>query len=132
MAPSDKQIETVEIGGNVWMAFNARSRDLDDQIYPLDGATIEDMYRTSWINTVDGLFQSGRLYMYVPWQGYNPSNNLGNQVADTPWQKIPTCLVRKVIGYRLLQNGSLFFLPDRRFRAHIRLEMEKQLSLHFM
>lgn len=76
MAPSDKQIETVEIGGNVWMAFNARSRDLDDQIYPLDGATIEDMYRTSWINTVGGLFQSGRLYMYVPWQGYNPSNNL--------------------------------------------------------
>lgn len=87
VAPSDKQIETVEIGGNVWMAFNARSRDLDDQIYPLDGATVEDMYRTSWINTVGGLFQSGRLYMYVPWQGYNPSNNLGNQTADTPWQK---------------------------------------------
>lgn len=37
VAPSDKQIETVEIAGNVWMAFNARSRDLEDQIYPLDG-----------------------------------------------------------------------------------------------
>ena len=23
--------------------------------------------------------------MYVPWQGYNPSNNLGNQTADAPW-----------------------------------------------
>ena len=85
IAPSDKQIETVEIGGNVWMAFNARSRNLDDQIYPLDGSTVEDMYRTSWINTVGGLFQSGRLYMYIPWQGYKPSNNLGNQTADTPW-----------------------------------------------
>ncbi len=55
VAPSDKQIETVEMAGNVWMAFNARSRDLEDQIY-------------------------------VPWQGYNPSNNLGNQTADMPWQ----------------------------------------------
>ncbi len=26
VAPSDKQIETVEIAGNVWMAFNARSQ----------------------------------------------------------------------------------------------------------
>lgn len=85
VAPSDKQIETVEIAGNVWMAFNARSRDLEDQIYPLDGATVEDMYHKSWINTVGGLFQFGRLYMYVPWQGYNPSNNLGNQTADAPW-----------------------------------------------
>ena len=32
VAPSDKQIETVEIAGNVWMAFNARSHDLEDQI----------------------------------------------------------------------------------------------------
>lgn len=85
VAPSDHQIETVEMGGSVWMAFNARSRELDDQIYPLDGATVEDMYRTSWLNTIGGLFQSGRLYMYVPWQGYNPSNNLGNQTANTPW-----------------------------------------------
>ena len=86
VAPSDKQIETVEMAGSVWMAFNARSSDLEDQIYPLDGATVEDMYRTSWINTVGGLFQCGRKYMYVPWQGYNPSNNLGNQTADMPWQ----------------------------------------------
>lgn len=40
-----------------------RSRDLEDQIYPLDGATVEDMYHKSWINTVGGLFQFGRLYM---------------------------------------------------------------------
>ena len=37
-----------------------------DRIYPLDGATVEDMYHKSWINTVGGLFQFGRLYMYVP------------------------------------------------------------------
>lgn len=86
VAPSPYQIETVEMGGSVWMAFNARSRELEDQIYPLDGITVEEMYRTGWINTVGGLFQFGRQYMYVPWLGYNPSNNLGNQKQDIPWQ----------------------------------------------
>ena len=97
VAPSDKQIETVEMAGSVWMAFNARSSDLEDQIYPLDGATVEDMYRTSWINTVGGLFQCGRKYMYVPWQGYNPSNNLGNQTATCFGRMIRTCLALKDI-----------------------------------
>ncbi len=86
VAPSDHQIETVEIGGATWMAFNARSRKLDDQVYPLDGMTVEEMYRDSWINTVGGLFQFGRMYMYVPWKGYNPSNDLGHQgTANAPW-----------------------------------------------
>lgn len=86
VAPSDHQIETVEIGGSVWMAFNSRTPDLDDQIYPLDGISVEDMYRLNWINTVGGLYQFGRQYMYVPWQGYNPSNDLGSQKQDIPWQ----------------------------------------------
>ena len=86
VAPSDKQIETVEMGGSIWMAFNARSRDLEDQVYPLDGATVEEMYRNGWVSSIGGLFQYGRKYMYTPWQGYNPSNNLGNQTADIPWQ----------------------------------------------
>ena len=75
VAPSDKQIETVEMGGSIWMAFNARSRDLEDQVYPLDGATVEEMYRNGWVSSIGGLFQYGRKYMYTPWQGYNPSNN---------------------------------------------------------
>ena len=83
---SPTQIPTVEIGGSVWMAFNARSRDLDDQVYPLDGAGVEEMYRDAWTTTVGGLFQFGRKYMYVPWQGYRPSDNLGNQKQDKPWQ----------------------------------------------
>lgn len=86
VAPSDKQIETVEMGGSTWMAFNARSRDLEDQVYPLDGATVEEMYHNGWISSIGGLFQYGRKYMYIPWQGYSPSNNLGNQTADAPWQ----------------------------------------------
>lgn len=86
VAPSSHPIETVQMAGLEWMAFNARSRDLEDQIYPLDGCTVEEMYRTDWLACIGGLFQFGRLYMYEPWQGYNPSNNLGNQQQDVPWQ----------------------------------------------
>lgn len=86
VSESADKLWTVEIGGSVWMAFNARSNDLDDQVYTLDGLDVDGMYTKSWINTVGGLFQFGRLYMYVPWQGYSPSNNLGNQTADVPWQ----------------------------------------------
>lgn len=82
---SPTQIDTVEMAGSVWMAFNARSSDLDDQVYPLDGLGVEEMYHKAWLTTIGGLFQFGRKYMYVPWQGYNPSNNLGNQEQDRPW-----------------------------------------------
>lgn len=80
-----RAIETVEIAGSTWMAFNSTSPELDDQIYPVDGATIEDMYRNSWVNCTGGLFQFGRQYMYIPYQSYNPCNDLGNQKQDIPW-----------------------------------------------
>ena len=86
VAPSSFRIETVTLAGCEWMAFNARSRDLEDQIYCLDGCTVEEMYRTNWLACTGGLFQFGRLFMYEPWQGYNPSNNLGGQQQDVPWR----------------------------------------------
>lgn len=86
IAASDYQIETVKLAGLEWMAFNARSRELEDQVYPLDGCTVETMYSTNWLACIGGLFQFGRLYMYTPWQGYNPSNNLGGQQSDVPWR----------------------------------------------
>lgn len=86
VAQSPNQIETVRMAGSDWMAFNARSRDLEEQIYTLDGATVEDMYRSAWIDCTGGLFQFGRMYMYTPWVGYNPSNDLGNQKQNVPWR----------------------------------------------
>lgn len=85
VAPSSSQIETVEIGGSVWMAFNSLSSDSHEQVYPLDGLTVEEMYKKNWVNSVGALFQFGRNYPYIPWQSYNPSNNLGNQTQDVPW-----------------------------------------------
>lgn len=105
VAPSDHQIETVEMGGNIWMAFNARTPDLDDQIYTLDGLSVEEMYRYNWINTVGGLFQFGRQYMYTPWVGYNPSNNLGGQEQDIPWQSASHTPCPE--GYRLPTRTEL-------------------------
>lgn len=81
----NRTIETVEMAGSTWMAFNATSPNLDDQIYPVDGASVEDMYRNSWVSSLGGLFQFGRQYMYIPYQGYNPCNDLGGQKQDIPW-----------------------------------------------
>ncbi len=85
VAQSPFQIETVTIAGLTWMAFNCTTPELDDQIYVEEGLTVEDMYVKDWVKCVGGLFQFGRRYKYIPYQGYNPSNNLGGQTQDIPW-----------------------------------------------
>lgn len=81
----ERTIETVEIAGSTWMAFNCTGPDLDKQIYPVDGMSVEETYNNSWLGAVGALFQFGRQYAYIPYSGYNPSNNLGDQVQDIPW-----------------------------------------------
>lgn len=78
-------IETVEIAGSTWMAFNCTGPDLNKQIYPVDGLSVEETYINNWLGAAGALYQYGRQYAYVPYTGYNPSNNLGNQVQDIPW-----------------------------------------------
>ncbi|MDE6631651.1 MAG: fibrobacter succinogenes major paralogous domain-containing protein [Muribaculaceae bacterium] len=85
VAPSRYQIPTVELAGIKWMAFNATSPDVDDQIYVDEGKTVEDMYVDDWVSCTGGLFQFGRKYRYIPYQSYNPCNDLGEQKQDIPW-----------------------------------------------
>ncbi len=85
VAPSRFQIATVELAGITWMAFNSTSPDPNDQIYVDEGKTVEDMYIEDWVNCTGGLFQFGRKYRYIPYQGYNPCNDLGGQKQDIPW-----------------------------------------------
>ena len=85
VAQSPIQIPTVELAGITWMAFNCTTPELDDQIYVDEGKTVEDMYIEDWVNCVGGLFQFGRQYKYIPYQAYNPSNDLGEQKQDIPW-----------------------------------------------
>lgn len=85
VAQSPYQIETVKMAGITWMAFNCTTPELDDQIYVDEGKTVEDMYVSDWVTCTGGLFQFGRQYKYVPYQAYNPSNNLGDQKQDIPW-----------------------------------------------
>lgn len=80
-----RTIETVEIAGATWMAFNCSGPDLDKQIYPVDGLSVEDTYINNWVGAVGSLYQFGRQYSYIPYMGYNPVNNLGNQTQDMPW-----------------------------------------------
>lgn len=83
VAPSPNQIMTVTFGDATWMAFNATSPALEDQIYTLNGATVKEMYDSSWLSTIGGLFQCGRIYKYVPW--LRGVNNAGSQSALFPW-----------------------------------------------
>lgn len=82
---SPVQIETVRIAGYDWMAFNCTTPDLDDQIYVDEGLSVEDMYVKDWVKCVGGIFQYGRQYSYIPYEGYDPSNDLGGQKQDMPW-----------------------------------------------
>lgn len=80
-----RTIETVEIAGATWMAFNCTSPDIDKQVYPVDGLSVEETYQQNWIGAVGYLYQFGRQYGYIPYNSYNPCNNLGNQEQDRPW-----------------------------------------------
>ncbi|MDE6547445.1 MAG: fibrobacter succinogenes major paralogous domain-containing protein [Muribaculaceae bacterium] len=80
-----RTIETVEIAGATWMAFNCTGPDLSKQVYPVDGLSIEETYINNWLGAIGNLYQFGRQYAYVPYMGYNPCNDLGGQKQDMPW-----------------------------------------------
>lgn len=79
VAQSPYQIRTVNIAGSNWMAFNATGNDLNDQIYPEEGLSVEEMYQNNWVQTVGNFFQYGRLKAYSPWEKNDPNGN-----SDTP------------------------------------------------
>lgn len=86
VAPSDKLVETVDIAGRTWMAFNGVSPELDGQTYLMDGiGDVESMYKQLWTTSIGYLFQYGRPAQYVPWRGYN-TNSLNSAATDKPWQ----------------------------------------------
>ena len=80
-----RKIETVEIAGATWMAFNCTGPDLSKQVYPVDGLSVEETYINNWLGAIGNLYQFGRQYGYVPYMGYSPSNDLGGQKQDMPW-----------------------------------------------
>lgn len=103
VAASDYQIEEVQLGGVTWMAFNTRSRNLEDQIYVLDGCSVTDMYEKNWLTTIGGIFQWGRIYMYTPWEP--GSHNKGEQNQNNPW--IADTHVPCPEGYRIPTTAEL-------------------------
>lgn len=89
-ANSARKIETVEIAGLEWMAFNTTSGDLDDQVYTLDGLTVEEMYQYNWVQTVGNFFQYGRRKGYSPWTRNDPNGN-SETPRNIPWAS-PDCM----------------------------------------
>lgn len=81
---SERKIETVEIAGRTWMAFNAMTSDPNVQVFPIDGMTVEEMYRDNWAMAIGSFFQYGKAMNYSPWTKNDPNGN-SETPRDIPW-----------------------------------------------
>ena len=90
VAESPYQIQTVEMAGLTWMAFNAMSDDLGDQVFPADGLTVEETYQQHWASSIGNFFQYGRKQGYSPWTKNNPNGN-EDTPRNIPWSN-PECM----------------------------------------
>lgn len=116
VAQSANQIPTVTLGGITWMAFNATTPRLEDQLYTLDGMTVHQAYHEHWLDYIGGLFQWGRKYKYTPW--LSGATDAGSQSQNSPWVadthmpcpdgfRVPTEMeLRKLLPNRLAIPGS--------------------------
>lgn len=87
VAASPYQIQTVEIGGSTWMAFNATTPDIAEQVFPEIGETVEETYQTM---TIGNFFQYGRQLAYSPWTSNDPNANQSTP-RNIPWTD-PECM----------------------------------------
>ncbi len=87
---SPYQIQTVDIAGSTWMAFNATSPDLGEQVFSEIGQTVEEAYQQNWAMLLGNFFQYGRQKGYSPWTSNDPN---GNQATprNIPWTD-PACM----------------------------------------
>lgn len=100
---SQYQIMEATIGGVTWMAFNATTANLEDQIYILDGISVEETYQRYWGSTIGGLFQWGRPYKYTPW--LVGVSNAGGLAKNSPWTS--RTHVPCPPGYRIPTNAEM-------------------------
>lgn len=87
---TEKAFDTVEIAGLTWMAFNATSSDPSQQVFPLDGLSVEEMYQKNWPMAIGNFFQYGRKKAYSPWTKNDPNGN-ADTPRNIPW-KDPECM----------------------------------------
>ena len=103
VAESPYQIQTVEIGGITWMAFNAMSDDLGDQVFPAEGLTVEETYQQHWAASIGNFFQYGRKKGYSPWTKNDPNGNEATP-RNIPWSD-PDCMPLPP-GYHVATNAD--------------------------
>ncbi|MDE7350794.1 MAG: hypothetical protein K2N25_06985 [Muribaculaceae bacterium] len=110
VAESPYQIQTVEMGGVTWMAFNALSDDLGDQVFPADGLTVEETYQQHWATAIGNFFQYGRKKGYSPWTKNDPNGN-EETPRNIPWND-PDCMPLPP-GYHVATNAEwLSLIPS--------------------
>ncbi|MDE5806673.1 MAG: hypothetical protein K2H76_01035 [Muribaculaceae bacterium] len=84
VAESPYQIQTVKMAGSDWMAFNATTPDLGEQIFALPGKSVEETYQEAWVSTIGCFFQYGRQKAYSPWEKNDPNGNEDVE-RNIPW-----------------------------------------------
>lgn len=84
VAESPYQIQTVRMAGVDWMAFNATTPDIGEQIFPLPGKSVEETYQDAWVSTLGNFFQYGRQKGYNPWEKNDPTGNDATE-RNIPW-----------------------------------------------
>lgn len=110
VAESPYQIQTVEMAGVTWMAFNALSDDLGEQVFPAEGLTVEETYQQHWASSIGNFFQYGRKKAYSPWTKNDPNGN-EDTPRDIPWSD-PDCMPLPP-GYHVATNAEwLKLLPS--------------------
>lgn len=85
VAEHPQQIETVKIGGREWMCYNATSSNLEDQIFSLEGTTVEEMYNEHYVDCIGMYFQYGKPNPFSPWTSNDP-NQFADQTRNIPWK----------------------------------------------
>lgn len=109
VVPSYHYIETVKIAGSEWMSFNAVSDDPDNQVFPIEGVSVEEMYRDHWVQSIGNFFQFGKKKGYNPWTRNDPNGNSATE-RETSWTSAKSMPVPE--GYHVASSAEwLNLLP---------------------
>ncbi|MBD5358104.1 MAG: hypothetical protein HDR88_14060 [Bacteroides sp.] len=87
VAQHPDQVHTVNIAGHEWMCFNATSNNIEEQIFPIRGTSVDEMYNEHFFDCLGMYFQYGKENPFSPWTSNDPAQ-FAEQTRDIPWKSV--------------------------------------------